>query len=246
MRRLFPMCLLAAAACAQKDPPPPPGADEQKKIIAAVTARALDYVKTLPDFVCTQVTRRNIDPTGTGQHWRLVETSNEELTFSDHKENYKVVAVNGKPASNASHHKSAEFRNLLGYIFDPKAQAELNWTNWDSLRAHRVHAIGFKVTQAHSLLTIAKSKGQPITAGLFGVVYADSETAEVLRIALAATDIPAKFPIQSVSFDVNYEFGKIGDQVYLLPLKVDQHSKDGKSMIWNEVEFRDFRKAGAK
>jgi len=250
MRQLILLALAAAAAHAQTDPPPPPSDADQKKIIADVTAKALEYTKNLPNFICTQVTRRNVDPTGTSQRWKLVDTISEELTFSSGTENYKVVTVNGKPSSVAHDRlggltSSGEFGSILGYIFDPKAKTEFNWTQWESLRGHRVHVIGFKVAQANSLLTVTKSKGQQVNAGFFGMLYVDSETGSVLRIVLAATDIPAKFPIQGVSLDLNYEFAKIGDQAYLVPLKADLHSKDGKSMIWNEVEFRDYRKFAA-
>jgi hypothetical protein len=246
MRYLILLALAAVSAYPQADP----NEAEQKKLIADITAKALEYTASLPNFVCTQVTRRNVDPTGTSQRWKLVDTINEELTFSGKKESYKVVAVNGKPA-NVTHDKlggltsSGEFGSILGYIFDPKAKAEFNWTQFESLRGHRVHTIGFKVAQANSQMTITAGKGQQVTASFFGLLYADTETGSVLRIALVAGDIPAKFAIQGVTMDLNYEFVKVAEQVYLLPLKADIHSKEGKSMIWNEVEFRGYRKFGA-
>src|SRR6266481_5813868 len=128
MRYLIVLAVVAATAYSQADP----SDAEQKKIFADVAAKALEYNRSLPNFICTQVTRRNVDPTGTGQRWKLIDTINEELSYSDQKENYKVVAVNGKPAGNANHNRpggltsSGEFGSLLGYIFDPKAKSEFN------------------------------------------------------------------------------------------------------------------------
>jgi hypothetical protein len=242
------MILFAAGtAAAQNDLPLPPDDASQKKIIADVAARALQYSKELPQYTCGMVTRRNVDPTGTRQHWKIVETVHEELTFSGNKEDYKTLSSNGKKNADSrptSAVSAGDFANLLAWIFDPKAQAELTWSNWDSVRGHRVHAIGVKIKADHSQFTVGKSKGQ-IAAGMLGMVYADADTGSVMRVAVVATDIPAKYPIQSVTMDFLYDFAKIGDHYFLLPLKAETQSKEGKVLTWNEVDFRDYRKPGA-
>src|SRR4051794_36448020 len=97
--RALTLLLFASIAYSQADP----NAEEQKKLFADVTAKALEYSKAMPDFTCRQITRRNVDPTGTGQRWKQIDTINEELTVSGHKENYRVVSVSGKPADNLTH-----------------------------------------------------------------------------------------------------------------------------------------------
>jgi hypothetical protein len=47
-------------------PLPSPSAAEQKKALAEATEYALNYEKNLPNFICTQVTRRFEDPAGGG------------------------------------------------------------------------------------------------------------------------------------------------------------------------------------
>lgn len=245
MRYFLAGALLASVVYAQTETLTPPDAAEQKKLFAEIAANALEYIKHPPNFVCTQSTRRNVDPTGTGQHWKLADTIVEQLSYIDQKEEYKVISINGKPVNNSNRPtglmSSSDFGNILSLIFDPKAQAEFSWQTWDSLRGARVHVVGYRVPQARSQYTITSGKTK-IAAGVYGLIYADKDTAAVLRVALVATDIPAKFPVQGVTLDLHYDFAKIGGQMYLLPLKADQHSKDGKSLIWNEVEFRDYRK----
>jgi hypothetical protein len=239
--------MLAWTAAAQNDLPLPPDDASQKKIIADVAARALQYTKELPEFACEIVTRRNIDPTGSRQHWKIVETVHEELTFAGKKEDYKTLSTNGKKSGDGRPTgavSAGDFANLLAWIFDPKAQVEMTWTNWDSVRGHRVHAITAKLKADHSPYTVGKGKNQ-ITAGLQAMVYADSDTGSVMRIAAVASDIPAKNPIQGISMDLYYDFVKIGDHYFLLPFKAETQSKEGKILIWNEVDFRDYRKPGA-
>lgn len=233
---------MISAALAQPNPPDDAG---QKKVIADATAQALSYWKDLPDFECRQVTRRNEDPKGLNQ-WRTLETISEQLSFVNHKEEYRTLAINGKKTSNENRAgglmKSSEFADMLSWIFDPKAKAEISWSQWDALRGHRVHVLGFRVLKENSRFVINKGKGGPVTAGLFGVINVDSESGSILKIGLVATDIPATYPVQQVAIELHYEFAKIGDHYFLVPLKADLHSKEGKAMIWNEVEFHDFRK----
>jgi len=47
---------------------------EQAKIIDAAREYALNYTKQLPNFICVQVTRRDFDPTGSGNNWYHSDT----------------------------------------------------------------------------------------------------------------------------------------------------------------------------
>jgi hypothetical protein len=242
-------CFIIIAAFAFAQPPDPDDAGK-KKIIDDARAKGLAYAKELPEYVCTQLTRQNLDPKGTNQ-WKKLDTINEQLTFVNHTEDYRLVAVNGKPQGEGRHASdsitAAEFTRLLAITMDPKSQAEIAWSQWDTLRGHRVHSLGYRVAKEHSQLTIGK-KGQQITVGYFGVINVDSESGSILKIGMVALDIPAKFPIHAYSEELNYEFAKIGDHYYVLPLKADIHTKEGKigSLTWNEVEYSNYRKPGAE
>ncbi len=241
---LFPLVVLFPALAQQLDVPLPPVEAEQKQVIADVKAKALDFEKNLPDFTCTQFSHHSVDVKAVNQ-WKTTETINEQLVFSKGQAQYKLVAVNGKKAGEndkppASAVPVSEFIKLMHDIFDPGVKAGMAWNNWDSVRGHRVHMITFVVTAENSQYTVGKSKG--VQTGLAGFIYADADTNMVLRIVVAPTGIPKNYPIQAVSIDMNYDFGRIGDKVYLLPLKADFRQKEGKGQIWDEVELKDFRK----
>ena len=226
------------------DIPLPPDDAEQKKIIADVRVKALEYDKNLPDFVCTQFSHHNIDVKGTNQ-WKTLDTVSEQLRFVHGAEEYTLIAQNGKKAGGSEKRPAdlvsiKQFSDVLHDIFDPKAKALLAWSNWDSVRGHRVHVMQFVVTKDNTLYTVGKSK--PISSGLGGWVYADSDTNVVLRVAMAAADIPKTYPIQALATDIVFDFVRIGDKNYLVPVKADLHEKQGKSQVWDEVELKDFRK----
>src|ERR1019366_7626673 len=90
---------MAAAAQAQGAP----SSEEQKTILGEITGKALSYTRSLPNYVCTQVTRRSVDRTGTGSHWRPVDKIQEQLTYFDQQEHYKVVMIDDKVVDNPNH-----------------------------------------------------------------------------------------------------------------------------------------------
>jgi hypothetical protein len=68
-------------------PIPPPDAAEQARVLDAAREYALDYSKKLPNFICTQVTRRYEDPSGL-EFWQSQDTVVEKLSFFEQKEDY--------------------------------------------------------------------------------------------------------------------------------------------------------------
>jgi hypothetical protein len=233
-------------------PIPPPNSEEQKAILAEIRENALNYTNGLPNYICTQVTRRHADPTGTGDHWRLADTVQEQLSFFDHKESYKVTMVSGQMVTNVSHEQvggvtsSGEFGSMLYEIFDPATETEFEWDHWATLRKHRMFVYAFHVSHARSKYRIYHGGShRTITAAYKGLVYADRDTKMVMRIKMECEDIPADFPVQQIALDLNYDFTKISDQSFLLPLKSELISRDGAYMSRNETEYRLYRKYAA-
>lgn len=212
---------------------------EQKKLIEDVKAKALEYSKNLPNFACVQVTRKNVDPTGTSRHWKLTETIHEELTYKGGKDEY---TQNGKKSGDRQNGliTASHFAEVISWIFDPKSKAEFQWTKSDSLRGHRTQTIAYKVPPENSQLVLGKKT--PFRLAFVGVVDVDADTAAILKINVIAYGLPKNQPISADSEEFNYDFTKIGDHFYLLPLKADLQSKEGKALMWNEVEFREYRK----
>ena len=64
----------------------------------------------------------------------------------------------------------------------------------------------------------------------------------VMRLTLEAVDVPISFPIQQTNLVLDYDFAKISDQEFLLPLRAELKSRSGKLLTKNEIEFRMYRK----
>lgn len=230
---------------------PPPPADEQKKILAEVRENALNYTDNLPNYLCTQVTKRRVDPNGSGD-WRVTDTILEHLTFFEHKENYKVIMVNDSPVTTALQHdqlggatSSGEFGSILHSLFAPETQTEFTWARWATLRGRRSMVFTFHTGQPMYGIRHQDAKRE-ITTRTHGEVLVDQATQMVMRINMQTEGIPADFPVQHVSVLLDYDFGDISGRQYLLPLHSSIRSREGRMEAWNEVSYVSYRKFGTE
>jgi hypothetical protein len=76
-------------------------------------------------------------------------------------------------------------------------------------------------------------------------VYIDKDSEMVLRTTLEPI-LPAGFGVKQASIKLDYDYTKIGDNQYLLPLKVLVLSRVGRITTKNEVEFRLYNKYGTE
>jgi len=234
---------------------PPPSVDEQKRVLGAATEHALTYLKSLPDFICTQVTRRYVDFTGRESWGQAQDTILERLSYFEGHEDYKVVTVNNRP-TDLSHDKlggttsSGEFGSILKEIFNPATETVFDWSHWATLRAKRMYAFTYRVPQSHSSYRIthfeSATSSQSAVPGYHGQVYVEKESLRVMKITLIADELPPTFPIRQVNLSLNYDYTKIGDTDYVLPLQAELRSRDDRRVVVkNDVEFRLYRKFGA-
>ena len=64
-------------------------------------------------------------------------------------------------------------------------------------------------------------------------------------LTFEAQDIPSSFPLREASTVLDYDFVKIGDRTYLLPLRAEVRMRSEHYLTRNDVEFRQYRKYSA-
>jgi hypothetical protein len=79
-----------------------------------------------------------------------------------------------------------------------------------------------------------------------GFIYVDADTLAVMRITLEADSMPPGFPVQQARTTLDYDFQKISEQEFILPLKAEVYMRAGKMLVRNETEFRLYRKFGSE
>jgi hypothetical protein len=237
--------LLAAVAPAVAQPLEP----EQAGLLEQARDAAIRYSDSLPDFICTEVVRRSQDQQGNGR-WRSTDTLTVKLSYFEHKEDYKLMLIDGKPtvldylyAGGAL--STGEFGTRLYSVFDPHSQGEFRWKGWTTLRKRRVARFSYRIAREHSIFLLQYGTvpvfPNAIIVPYHGEVYVDDETHMVLRLTQQA-EIPQSFPIDANESTVDYEFAAVGGKPYLLPTHAYVKTRSGKYVAENHVEFREYRK----
>lgn len=229
-------------------PIPPPDSIEQEKILDEAREYVLNYTKSLPNFICVQVTRRDFDPKG-GDNWYHMDTITSRLSYNGQHEDYEVILKNNQPVTNVKMEQlngsisMGEFGTMMKEIFEPESNTHFEWDHWATLRGKRAYVFNYDIQQEFSKFTVEeRDSGAKIVPAYRGLVYIDRDTKQVLKITMDPYGIPADFPIKQVHQSLDYDMAKIGDADYMLPFKAVVTSKAGRYATKNDIEFRLYRK----
>ncbi len=233
------------ARSAAQTPAPDPA--EQKKILADATDYAFNHERSLPNFLCVQTTRRFQDFQGR-EEWRPLDIIVERLAYFEHHEDYKVIEINGIPSS-IDHSKlggassSGEFGSVMKGIFAPQTATDFTWQTWFTLRGRKMSVYAYHVSAAKSdYHVVVPEQGKELVAAYHGLIFIDDRKHFIHRITLHADGIPPAFPVQDISLMLDYEYTRIGDADYLLPLTFELRSREGNVHIKNDVDYDQYRK----
>jgi hypothetical protein len=226
---------------------PRPSVEEQRGIINAAQQIAVNYAKSLPDFMCVEVVRRYDDARASMD---LRDTLEIKLSYFDQREAYQLLTVNGRPTvrpfeSVGGATSQGEFGSLMVSIFEGKSKTSFIWDHWTTIRKHLAHVFSFRILPANSNYHLAfgqNSYGRlNAIVGQHGFIYLDRETNQILRIITVA-DPPEKFPVQQSTSVLDYDFRTVGPNQFLLPVRADIRMTAGPLHTKNLIEFHDYRK----
>ena len=229
----------------------PPDLPEKQRLVQAAARIAVQYIRNLPDFLCTESIRRSENDKHKG--WKPRDVLQIRLGFTGGFEHYRLVSINGKPSNtsvDALHGgiTSGEFGSLLGEIFSPH-RAVFDWEHWATLRGRTVAVFRYRVVLENSKFhlkfdDITHPAADAISA-YHGVVYLDRETNEVLRLIQIA-EPPDGFPVTESREMIDYDHLDIAGKQYLLPLRSEIYIGSATMVAHNVIVFLDYQKFSAE
>jgi hypothetical protein len=253
---------VAAAAPKPEGPklPPVPSAAEQAEIIREVREYALNYTKSLPNFLCTQVTRRKAaaEPGtryamrgATEPSFQTIDTLTIRLSYFEQKEDYKLILVNNSPTTQGYQSvggatSTGEFGSLTLGIFEPSTKTHFEWDHWGTLRGKLVMVFRYAVDQSHSQWAIDYQRREHIFPAYSGLLYVDKDLHVLMRVTLNAENIPPTFPVHVARTTLDYDYQDISGHEFLLPLKAQVDMSADGILTRNETEFRLYRRYSAE
>jgi hypothetical protein len=223
---------------------PPPSREQQQKILDEAREYALNYSKSLPNFICAQSTKRF-------DNNRMYDNVLAKLTYYEQHEKYDTISVNDK-LTNKEYNKldgsisTGEFGSMLMGIFDPHSDASFSWSTWKTVGSHKTYVFKFSVDQPHSRWEIEDRQAHiKITPGYNGFVWIDVKDNSVIEFTMKAVDLPSTFAITEADSRLHYDTVQISGISFVLPSRAVMHLVSGRDDQKNEITFHNYQKYSA-
>jgi hypothetical protein len=84
----------------------------------------------------------------------------------------------------------------------------------------------------------------PVKPAHSGAVWIDPESGRALRVEMGTKSLPTDYPVDKVEAIVDYEWVKIGEKQYLMPVRSQNLACETHmfNCTKNEIEFKNYRK----
>jgi hypothetical protein len=222
---------------------------DAQAMIEKTRQKALAYSGSLPDFVCTEIIHRYSDVRQRAQ-WSPLDKLTIRLSYFQQTEDHKLMLIDDKPTSQSYLNLAGatgvgEFGTTLYSIFDPNSQATFHWETWKNIKKRRTAVYDYMVLVANSryiLVSGVPGNSKQAIVGYHGVLEIDAETSEVLHFTYLADHIPKDLIVEYALTAVDYDLADVGGRPYLLPARSQTEMRSPKLSLWNQTEFRDYRK----
>ena len=228
-----------------------PAAAELTKLPLIEQARyhAVKFLDELPNFIVTQFVTRSVQ-TPEKKDWQQQDKLEIELTYSREKgEKFKLIKMNDKPSSMSYESlggatSTGEFGTMIEALFARHSQAQFKEVRKEAFKGRQAVLFEFAVKKANSSNQITdKTSGRSVTTAYSGTIWVEVETARVLRIEQSAEDVQRGFPINVAESAVEYDWVKIGEQKYLLPISAEVllGSDINRTYSRNVIELKNYK-----
>jgi len=207
-----------------------------------------EFTETLPDYLCQEQMARFQSET-VKVSWVPLDIVSMEVVYEKGKERYRNLQINGKAAKAQRMEElggswsTGEFASVLIDIFSPATAADFRYRHTSRSGGRDAYLYDFEVDHQHSHWQI-HMPSQSILPAYRGSIWIDKETARVLRIEMQAIHLPEEFPLDKIEMATDYEFIRIADRQFLLPVHSENlDCQRGTNMCsHNVIDFRNYHK----
>jgi hypothetical protein len=246
--------------------------DDQARILKSARESALEYTQKLPDFICIQITHREISgamsltnplagvtgvsmgggpaalpDSNTGHAGNSNDVIEERVTFFHEKESYEVVSVNGKKATGVQHMDvggAISIGEFGSALYDIFDDRSHAVFTWERMEKVRGrHAYVFR-------FHVPKENGMIVidkdTGREITAAYTgkiDIDESGMNVVRLSmSAELPSDFPVRSSERSVDYEPAEIAGKSYMLPFRSEVRMTDDKRVYENAIQFKNYQK----
>jgi len=239
-----------------------PSEAEANEVLGLTKNITVAASNAMPDFVVRQLIKRSV-ALGNSSNWIPQDTLTIGVSYrATAGEEYKVLTVNGMPPDTAVHEGSeygdavggasstGEYVTGLANLFKEESHTAFKMVDTDLLRGRPTIVYEYEVDLPYSSLTLKAAKNAVATVASRGRIWIDREQDRILRFEQIAVQIPSAFPIRSASSVIDYDWVKINERPYLLPISaqilITTQYNGQVQQSRNDIRFRGYQKFGAE
>lgn len=241
---------------------PVPSVSDQERMVERLKQYSNAYVRSLPDFLCDEVTERysnlhGVAPSGNPRYskqLRYADTLTAELAFVSRLQQDKMRLASDAESVERNLGRSlsmGEFGHDMAIILGPRVKPELRWDRWERHRNRQTAVFVYFVPQPRSdyklffccfLETGVGQIQQSYQAAIRGAIYADPATGEIQQLMIRAVDMPAHFHINEDNTIISYGPVNIEGRMYNLPVSATVFVRARSQKNRNQIRFVNYRK----
>lgn len=240
-----------------------PAEREATELLERTRAATLAAAEAMPDFIVKQLIKRSY-AYGTTSNWIPQDNLTIAVGYRAHAgEQYKVLAVNGIPMSDAKETRDyskdvapgttssgVEYISAVADVFKPQSEAKFKLVDTDVIQNRPTLVYEYEVSRELSQLILRAGETTPAVVGSRGRIWIDRELNRVLRFEQIATEVPSDYPIRAASSLIDYDWVVIGERKYLLPIRSEilltRTARGMTVQARNDIRFRSYQKYGAE
>ncbi|HYG10390.1 MAG TPA: hypothetical protein VD835_10605 [Pyrinomonadaceae bacterium] len=213
-----------------------PSEAEALDVLERARKATLAAAGAMPDFVVRQLVRRSY-ARGETRNWTQTDQLTVAASYRESAggEQYKLLSINGLPASDAPKEQGAyeeaggstttgEFASLLITLFKPESETDFQPADTDTLRGRRTLVYNFVIKKDKQPTRLRYGRDgatRDTVAGLRGRVWIDRELFRVLRAEYTTTEVAPDFPIRRLDKTIDLDWVTINEKQYLLPVAAE-------------------------
>jgi hypothetical protein len=205
------------------------------------------FTETLPSYVCKERMARFVNTTR-AVSWQPQDVVSVDVVYENGRENYRNLEINGKAVKKKMEELSGawstgEFGTVLVDLFSPATAADFRHRKDSRSGGRDAYVYDFEVDHEHSHWHVSVPS-QSVLPAYRGSVWIDKETGRILRVEMQARHIPQAFPMDKVELATDYEYVRIGEGQFLLPVHAETLScqRDTDNCSRNTIDFRNYHK----
>ena len=205
------------------------------------------FTQSLPNYVCTETMARFVSNTRPA-NFQPIDVVSTEVVYEDRKESYRNISINGKPIKKSMEEmdgawSTGEFGTIVLQLFAPYTAADFRLRKTTRIAGQEASVYDFQVVRERSNWHI-QVPGQSTVPAYRGSVWIGKQNGQVFRIEMESVRMPKEFPIDKVESAVDFEYIRIGDGQFLLPVHAETLScqRDSNDCSHNVIDFRNYHK----